>query len=110
MWNEIQNALNVLDITIEESLHYGLKMSAAETKYYTVKDLRVRELMNEGKSATAIELIIKGEPKVNDALKEYRDSEVEYKNSIEAINACKLRIRVYEAQYEREWEQAKRGL
>lgn len=110
MWNEIQNALNVLDVTIEESLHYGLKMSAAETKYYTVKDLRVRELMDEGKSATAIELIIKGEPKVNDALKEYRDSEVEYKNSIEAINACKLRIRVYEAQYEREWEQAKRGL
>lgn len=110
MWNEIQNALNVLDVTIEESLHYGLKMSAAETKYYTVKDLRVRELMDEGKSATAIELIIKGEPKVNDALKEYRDSEVEYKNSIEAINACKLRIRVLEAQYEREWEQAKRGL
>lgn len=110
MWNEIQNALNVLDITIEESLHYGLKMSAAETKYYTVKDLRVRELMDEGKSATAIELIIKGEPKVNDALQEFQDAKVEYDNSREAINACKLRIRVYEAQYEREWEQAKRGL
>lgn len=110
MWNEIQNALNLLDILIEENKHIGLKMSAAETKYYTVKDLRVRELMDEGKSATAIELIIKGEPKVNDALQEYRDSEVEYKNSLEAINACKLRIRVYEAQYEREWEQAKRGL
>ena len=110
MWNEIQNALNVLDITVEESLHHGLKASAAEAKYYTVKDLAVRRLMDEGRSATAIEMIVKGEPDVNKALNDYRDAEVEYKNSLEAINAVKLRIRVYEAQYEREWEQARRGL
>lgn len=110
MWNEIQNTLNLLDLTIEESLHHGLRMSAAQTKYYTVKALRVRELMQEGKSATAIELIIKGEAKVNDALQEFQDAKVEYDNSREAINALKLRIRVLESQLEREWEQAKRGI
>ena len=110
MWNELQKTLNLLDLTIEESLHYGLKMSAAQAKYYSVKDLRVRELMDDGKSATAIELIIKGEKDVNDALQEYFDSKVEYDNSREAINALKLRVRVQEAQIEREWEQARRGL
>lgn len=110
MWNEIQDALNLLDLTIEESLHYGLKMSAAQAKYYTVKALRVRELMQGGKSAAAIEMIIKGEPDVNDALQLFQDSKVEYDNSREAINALKLRIRVLESQLEREWEQAKRGI
>ena len=110
MWNELQNTLELLDLTIQESLHYGLKMSAAQAKYYSLKDARVRELMNEGKSATAVELIIKGEPKVNDALQEFLDSKVEYDNSREAINALKLRIRVLESAIEREWEQAKRGL
>ena len=109
MWNEIQRALRLLDLTIEENKQLGLKLSATQTKYYTMKDLRVRELMDGGMSATAVQLIIKGEPDVNDALNAYLDAQVEYDNSREAINACKLRIRVLESQLEREWEQAKRG-
>ena len=36
----------------------------------------------------------------------HRNAEVEYKNACEAINVYKLRMRIIEAQIEREWTQA----
>ena len=106
LYQELRELERLLDLALKEAVARGRAMTAAEAKYYTVKDLRVRELMEENKAATVINMIIKGEPGVNDALHEYRNSEVEYKNACEAINAYKLRMRIIEAQIEREWTQA----
>lgn len=106
MWAEIQETLSNLDLALSEAKARGLEYSRAEAAYYSVKDRRVRELMDEGLSATAIGMVIKGEPEVSEALKHYHDMEVLYTNAKEAVNVYKLRLRVLENQYEREWSRA----
>ena len=106
LYQELRELERLLDLALKEAVARGRAMTAAEAKYYTVKDLRVRELMDENKSATIINMIIKGEPDVNNALHEYRNMEVEYKNACEAINVYKLRMRIIESQIEREWTQS----
>ena len=108
MWAEIQETLSNLDLALAQAKARGLEYSKAEAAYYTAKDRRVRELMDEGYSATAIGMIVKGEESVNDKLQHYRNMEVLYKNALEAVNTYKLRLRVLENQFEREWGQAKR--
>ena len=106
MWAEIQETLSNLDLALSEAKARGLEYSRAEAAYYSAKDRRVRELMEDGLSATAIQMIVKGEESVNDKLQHYRDMEVLYKNALEAVNVYKLRLRVLESQYEREWSRA----
>lgn len=106
LYQELKELDRLLDLALKEAVARGRAMTAAEAKYYTVKDLRVRELMDEGFTATGINLVIKGEPGVNDAMHEFHDLQVEYKNACEAINVYKLRARILEAQIEREWTQA----
>lgn len=106
LYQELRDTDKLLDIALKEARARGLAMNAAEAKYYTVKDLRVRDLMEQGLTATAITMIIKGEPDVNSAMNEYHDLEVEYKNACEAINVYKLRMRVLESAIEREWTQS----
>ena len=106
MWAEIQETLSNLDLALAQAKTRGLEYSKAEAAYYTAKDRRVRELMDEGYSATAIGMIVKGEESVNDKLQHFRNMEVLYKNALEAVNVYKLRLRVLESQYEREWSRA----
>ena len=104
-YQELMEVDRLLDVALKECLARGLAANAAEAKYYSVKDLRVRELMDEGFTATAIGMIIKGEPGVNDAMNEFHDLQVQYKNACEAINVYKLRARILEAAIERDWVQ-----
>lgn len=106
MWAEIQKTLSSLDLALAQAKTRGLEYSKAEAAYYTAKDRRVRELMEDGLSATAIQMIVKGEESVNDKLQHFRNMEVLYKNALEAVNVYKLRLRVLESQYEREWSRA----
>ena len=106
MWAEIQETLSNLDLALAQAKTRGLEYSKAEAAYYTAKDRRVRELMDEGYSATAIGMIVKGEESVSDKLQHFRNMEVLYKNALEAVNVYKLRLRVLESQYEREWSRA----
>lgn len=106
MWQEIQDTIALLNLALKEAKSRGLAMNAAEAKYYTVKDLRVRELMDENKSGTVIQMLIKGEPEVNKAMNEYHDLQVEYKNACEAINCYKKTLDTLREQYQREWGQA----
>ena len=106
MWAEIKETLSNLDLALAQAKTRGLEYSKAEAAYYTAKDRRVRELMDEGYSATAIGMIVKGEESVNDKLQHFRNMEVLYKNALEAVNVYKLRLRVLESQYEREWSRA----
>ena len=106
MWAEIQETLSNLDLALSEAKARGLEYSRAEAAYYSAKDRRVRELMEDGLSATAIQMIVKGEESVNDKLQHYRDMEVLYKNALEAILCYKKRLDVLREQYAREWSRA----
>ena len=106
MWDEIQDTLADLDLALAKAKERGLAMNIAEASYYTVKDNRVRELIEEGKSATVINLIIKGEPDVNEKMRKFHDMQVLYKNAIEAVNVYKKRLDTLREEYEREWNRA----
>lgn len=103
LYQEIRDTQKMLEVALREAKARGLAMNAAEAKYYTVKDLRVRELMDEGKSGTVIQMIIKGEPDVNAAMNEYHDFQVEYKNACEALQVFKRHYDYLREQYQREW-------
>lgn len=106
LWQEIQRTKELLELALEEAKARGVAMNAAEAKYYSVKDLRVRELMDENKSGTVIAMIIKGEPEVNQAMNEFHDMQVKYKNACEAIQVYKRSFDFLREQYQREWSQS----
>ena len=106
MWDEIQATIADLDLALAKAKERGLLMNQSEAHYYTVKDERVRELMEEGKSGTVISMIIKGEPDVCEAMKAYHDYQVLYKNAVEAVNCFKKKLDVLREEYEREWSRA----
>ncbi len=106
IWGEILETQRLLDLALKESAARGAKWAAANAKYYTIKDLRVRELMDEGLSATAIGMIIKGEPGVNEAMFERDNALVEYENAKEARNVYKKKLDTLREEYEREWSRA----
>ena len=108
MWDEIQEAQADLDLALAKARERGQKMVLAEAHYYSVKDRRVRELMDEGVSATAIAMMVKGEPEVNEAMRDYHDMQVLYKNACEAIQVYKRRFDVLREEYDREWSRAGR--
>ena len=66
------------------------------------------KLLEENKSGTVIQMLIKGESEVNAAMNEFHDAQVEYKNACEAINVYKKWLDTLREQYQREWSQAGR--
>lgn len=103
MLDEIYQAQSDLDLALAKARERGQKMTIAEAHYYSVKDRRVRELMDEGLSASAISMMIKGEPGVNEAMKDFHDMQVLYKNACEAIQVYKRRFDFLKEEYQREW-------
>lgn len=103
MWQEIKDAQNDLDLALSKARERGQKLTVAEAHYYSVKDRRVRELMDDGFSASSIAMMIKGEPGVNEALQEFHDMQVLYKNACEAIQVYKRRFDFLKDEYQREW-------
>jgi len=86
----------------------GLAMCDAEAAYYTAKAEAVYDLKESRMPATLIALVIKGVKSVVGKLRDFHAAEVEYKNAQEAVNVYKLVLRSFEAEIEREWNQAKR--
>ena len=106
MWDEIQSTIADLNRALRTAKERGLAMNLAEAHYYTVKDNRVLELIEEGKSGTVISMIIKGEPDVNQAMLDFHNKQVLYKNAVEAINVMKKILDTQREEYEREWSRA----
>lgn len=106
LYGEIFETKRLLDLALSEAKSRGYAMNVAEAEYYTAKDMRVRELMDDGMSGTAISMVIKGEHPVNDAMRNYHDRKVEYANAIEAIRIYNRWFDFLREQYQREWKQA----
>lgn len=108
LWGEICETKRLMDLALVESKTRGRRMNETEAHYYTVKDIRVRELLDENKSGTVIQMVIKGEQEVNEAMRAFHDAQVEYKNACEAVNVYKKWLDTLREQYQREWGQAGR--
>ena len=108
VWVRVRECMRLLDLAIVEAKKRGRKMVMAEAAYYSAKADESFSLLEAGHANTFIQQVIKGRPKVTEAMTEYHKAEVEYKNANEAINSYKLALRVLENEQQREWEQSKR--
>lgn len=104
LWSAISERLDLLDEAVKALRFRGRDYAETEAEYrkaLAVEELRLR--VTEGMPVTLIPDLARGKDDIAD-LKAKRDcAEANYKSVIEAINVNKLRVKVLEAQAEREW-------
>ena len=107
MWEEIEKYNNLLELAVTEMAKRSKDKAEKEYKYKTALSKRLVELRAEGQAVTHLADIARGEPEIA-KLRLDRDIALGlYDSSKEAINMYKIRIRVLENQYAREWGMTK---
>lgn len=107
MWEEIEKYNNLLELAVTEMNKRSKDLAEKEYFYKTALSKRLVELRAEGQAVTHLSDIARGEKEIA-KLRLNRDiAQGLYDSSKEAINMYKIRIRVLENQYAREWGQAK---
>ena len=109
MWDEIQKNIQWLEKAISEMKERGTKLAQAEHDYKVALSQRLTELRAEGQPVTHLADIARGEKRIA-SLRLNRDiAQGLYDSSKEAIHMYKLKIRVLENQFAREYEFAGKG-
>ena len=104
LYNDIQQKLKELDISIKSLRKTGTEYAQAEENYKLKLREEALKLREEDKMAvTLIQQIIYGVPTVAKLRFERDVKEVIYKANLEAILSIKLQIKVLENQLDREW-------
>lgn len=104
LWANIQERLDWLDEAVKSIRFRGRDYAEAESKYRSAlakEILRLRD--EEGYPVTLVPDLARGNPEVAQLKVERDCAESLYKSALEAINVNKLRIKVLEAQHDREW-------
>lgn len=86
----------------------GTELADAEQAYRIEKALRILAYREAGYPATYIIDLAKGERRVSELMHDRDVASIMWESSREALNVCKLQVRVLEAQAEREWSNAHR--
>ena len=103
LWSEIQRCLDLLDVALREIGKRGAEYANAEAEYRSALATKILELREEGLPVTITPDVARGTHHIA-MLKLDRDcKEAMYKAALEAINTYKLKIRILEAQLQREW-------
>ena len=101
--NELNDLSAKLTVSGKQMQKYGLELAEAERDYKIMLRQEALKLREQGTPVTLINQIIYGVPEVAN-LRFKRDvAETMYKVSIESINTLKLKIRILDAQIQREW-------
>lgn len=98
---------NLLELAVTEMTKRSRDRAEKEFNYKTALSKRLVELRAEGQAVTHLSDIARGEPKIAQLRLERDIAEGLYDSSKEAINMYKIRIRVLENQYAREWGMTK---
>ena len=78
-----------------------------EFQYRTALSKRLTELRAEGQAVTHLADIARGEPQIAKLRYERDIAQGLYESCKEAINVYKLKLKIWEAQFSREWGQTK---
>lgn len=89
--------------SISKLADLGAKAARAEADYQATKARVALQMKHDGERVTFIEMAIKGQETVNEALFRRDCAKAEYEAEREALNVYKLDLRVAEAQIEREF-------
>ena len=105
LWLEIQETLAMLEKSLTVTRDRGRAWSEAEAHYQSIKSMVAFEWLEAGRPITFINIALKGEASVNEAMR-LRDMRlVEYENAKEARNVLKKKLDTLREQYTREWTQ-----
>lgn len=107
MYNEIMREVAVMETALKELGLRGKKFADAERLYKIAMRVEILKLRDEGQPATLVLQLCYGTPSIAKLRYERDLSETMYKSALEAINVFKLKIRIMENQYDREWGNTK---
>lgn len=105
----ITKLINELDVSVRQLRKSGTERAEAERKYKICLKQEALKLREEGMPVTLIDKVIYGVREVADLRFDRDVKETVYQANLEAINSTKLKLRIVNEQYEREWGQAKNG-
>lgn len=105
----ITKLINELDVSVKQLRKSGTERAEAERKYKICLKQEALKLREEGMPVTLIDKVIYGVREVADLRFDRDVKETVYQANLEAINSTKLKLRIVNEQYEREWGQAKNG-
>lgn len=103
MYNDIMEEQAKLDVALSLLKKRGQAYAEAERDYSIALRTEIMLLRENGQPVTIISQLAKGEPNVAKLRTQRTIAETLYKSALEAINVLKLKIRIMEAQYDREY-------
>ena len=107
MYNEIMREVSVMEQALKELGKRGRKLAEAERAYKIAMRVEILKLRDEGKPATLVLQLCYGTPSIAKLRYERDLAETMYKSALEAVNVYKLKIRIMENQYDKEYGNTK---
>lgn len=107
LYDQIIQKIRELEYSVKQLRHTGTAFAQAERDYKILLRKEILKLRDEGQAVGIIDKICYGIPTVAEARFKRDVAEAVYEANKEAINSCKLQIRILEGQLDREWGQAK---
>ncbi len=106
--NEINDLSNKLTISGKQLQKYGVELAEAERDYkVTLRQEALKLRTSQDMPVTLINQVVYGIPEVADKRFKRDVAEAMYRTAQESINTLKLKIRILDAQINREWGNAK---
>lgn len=103
LYNELMLEKSKLSSALKTLRQNGTALAQAEHDYKVELSKKVLQMRDDGMPATLINLVIYGEKDIA-RLRLNRDiAQTTYEANQEAINICKLKMRLIESQIAREW-------
>ena len=110
LFNELQQKINELNISIKALRKTGSEFAEAERDYkVTLREEALKLRAEKGMPVTLIQQVVYGVPEVARKRFERDVKEAIYQANQEAINSTKLQIRIIENQLQREYGNTGRG-
>ena len=110
LYNELQQKIKELNISIKSLRKTGTEFAAAERDYkITLREEALKLRAEKGMPVTLIQQVVYGVPEVAKKRFERDIKEAVYQANQEAINSTKLQIRIIENQLQREYSNAGSG-
>lgn len=108
LFNELQQKIKELNISIKKLRETGTEYAEAEKDYkITLRQEALKLRAEKGMPVTLIQQVVYGIPEVAEKRFQRDVKEAIYQANQEAINSTKLQIRVIESQLSREWNNTK---
>ena len=103
LYNELNNLISKLDVSVKSLRKTGSEYAKAYTDYRVALAKELMILKEEGYAITLAGDIARGKPEIAKLKFKEISSEAIYKANQESINALKLQIKIIQEQINKEW-------